>query len=171
MCTLSDLFAQDGLAITNINVGQEKIIVHAQSSAAEAPCPSCHVKSNRVHSRYARSINDLPILGRQLQIQLNARKLSCENEKCPQRIFCERFSTFTDSHAQSTKRLNLALCKISLAAGAEGGARLTQVLSIPTSGDTVLRRLHTAPLPQMPPPHVIGVDDWAYKKGLTYGIC
>ena len=40
---------------------------------------------------------------------------------------------------------------------------------MPTSGDTVLRLVRRLPLPRRPAPRVLGVDDWARRKGQTYG--
>lgn len=173
MPTLIDLFARDGLEVVNITEEEGRIVVCARSNAEAASCPSCHTKSRRVHSRYIRFLKDLPAVGNRLVIRLKARKFFCDNKRCRRRVFSERLPGLADLHARSTKRLNLALCEIGHAVGAEGGARLAQALGMPTSGDTVLRRVRTAPMPRVPPAHVIGVDDWAWKKGQTYGtiIC
>jgi len=40
---------------------------------------------------------------------------------------------------------------------------------MPTSPDTLLRLMHRAPLPPLPKPRVLGGDDWAMRKGRTYG--
>ena len=53
--------------------------------------------------------------------------------------------------------------------GAEAGARIGRICGIQTSGDTLLRVLHQAPEASHPPPRVVGIDDWAFKKGLRYG--
>ena len=53
--------------------------------------------------------------------------------------------------------------------GGEAGARMLQRIGMPTSGDTVLRLVRRLPLPRRPAPHVLGVDDWARRKGQTYG--
>jgi transposase len=40
---------------------------------------------------------------------------------------------------------------------------------MPTSADTVLRLVRALPLPASETPRAVGVDDWALKKGQTYG--
>ncbi len=56
-----------------------------------------------------------------------------------------------------------------MTAGAEAEARLLKPLAMPASPDTLLRLMHRAPLPAEKKPQVLGVDDWALRKGRTYG--
>src|SRR5262249_17239679 len=58
---------------------------------------------------------------------------------------------------------------IGFAVGGEAGARLAAHLAMPTSPDTLLRRVKSAPDGTDPPPRYVGVDDWAWKKGHRYG--
>jgi transposase len=71
--------------------------------------------------------------------------------------------------AQRTDRLAMAQGRVGAAMGGEAGARMLQQIGMPTSGDTMLRLLRRLPLPRRPAPHVLGVDDWARRKGQTYG--
>src|SRR5215212_1070817 len=49
------------------------------------------------------------------------------------------------------------------------GARLALRLRMPTSPDTLLRVIRREPDAEVRTPAVLGVDDWAIHKGLTYG--
>jgi transposase len=50
------------------------------------------------------------------------------------------------------------------------GAKLASQLAMPLSADTLLRGVRAQPLPPPPePPRTVGVDDWALRKGRTYG--
>jgi hypothetical protein len=40
---------------------------------------------------------------------------------------------------------------------------------MPVSRDTLLRVIRALPLPTVEPPRVVGMDDWALRKGRTYG--
>jgi hypothetical protein len=69
-------------------------------------------------------------------------------------------------HGQRTQRLTTTLHTIAFELSAEAGARVTQHPNMAMSGDTLLRILRqTCPEDPNPEPCVIGVDDWALRKG------
>jgi len=49
------------------------------------------------------------------------------------------------------------------------GARLGHRLGLPTSPDTLLRLVQEAPTPTATAPQVLGVDEWAWRRGQRYG--
>ncbi|MCS3926140.1 transposase [Bradyrhizobium elkanii] len=57
--------------------------------------------------------------------------------------------------------------------GGKPGARLSRKLGIPASGDTLLRMIRAVEFKPRQPLRVIGIDDWAWRKGQRYGtiIC
>jgi hypothetical protein len=36
---------------------------------------------------------------------------------------------------------------------------------MPVSGDTLLRLIRAVPIPAAPAPRIIGIDDWAWRRG------
>jgi hypothetical protein len=58
---------------------------------------------------------------------------------------------------------------IGLALGGEPGSRLADRLAMPVSGDTLLRLIRASALEPPAPPRIIGIDEWAWRRGLTYG--
>jgi transposase len=139
------------------------------STATDAACPTCGTPSRRVHSRYRRTVADLPCHNRPLVLRLVVRRFRCVHPDCPRGIFCERLPGLLATHARSTDRLADAHRDIGFALGGEAGARLAGRLDMPTSPDTLLRRVKDAPDEPAPPPRFIGVDDWAIRKGQRYG--
>jgi DNA-binding NarL/FixJ family response regulator len=71
--------------------------------------------------------------------------------------------------ARRTLRLAQLLLAYGLALGGEAGARLVARLGLRTSPDTLLRLVQAAPAPTAPAPEVIGVDEWAWRRGQRYG--
>lgn len=87
---------------------------------------------------------------------------------CKRKIFCERLPDVA-AHARKTSRLEEALLAIALELGGRAGARLALELGIVAACDTFLRRIKATPLPKVGKVRVLGVDDFAFKKGSTYG--
>lgn len=133
-------------------------------------CPECGQRSRSYHSSYVRRLQDLPWQGLTVQILLRVRRFRCRNRGCPRKVFTERVEGIP-SYLRQTSRLAEIVRVVGYAAGGLPGARLLARLSIRTSDDTVLRRVKT---PAPPADHsnsieVLGVDDWAWRKGQSYG--
>ena len=134
-----------------------------------APCPICGRYSTRVHSRYTRCVSDLPWAGIPLKLLLVVRRFRCSAVNCPRRIFAERFPSLVDPYARLSSRLQGVLERVALNLGGEPGKRLLALLGIFVSGDKLLSLAYGAELPTVATPQVIGVDDFALKRGRTYG--
>src|SRR5207244_1313489 len=74
-------------------------------TAATASCPGCGRQSDRVHSRYRRTLADLPVNGRRSVLRLTARRFFCRSPGCDRAVFCERVAGLAGPHARSTARL------------------------------------------------------------------
>ena len=122
-----------------------------------------------MHSRYERRLADLPSLGRSVSVHLRVRRFYCRNTDCARRTFVERLPKLAAPFARRTCRLAAAQAQTGMALGGEVSARLLSCLSMPASADTVLRLIKAMPLPDQPAPRVVGVDDWAKRKGSSYG--
>ena len=168
----SDLLSQligVSLSPTDLVFTPNLIAVALTSRARAVPCPVCGQLSDRVHCRYRRVLADLPLCGRPLALVLRLRKFLCPNAGCPRRIFCERVHDLAASHARSTTRLAHLQRTLGRALGGEPGSRLAAERAVPISGDTILRRVKATPAEPEPSYRFIGIDDFALRKGHTYG--
>jgi transposase len=102
-------------------------------------------------------------------LKLSVRKFVCGRASCPRQIFTERLSELVQSYARQTNRLALALQTLGFATCGELGERLAPKLGMQVSGPTLLRRMRTCACPEPSSVHILGIDDWSWKKGVTYG--
>jgi transposase len=134
-----------------------------------ARCPLCGRRAGRVHSRYERTLADLPWGGHTVVLRLRARRLFCGNARCERRIFAERLPGVAAPWARRTARLAGRQTAIGLALGGAAGVRLSRELGLPAARNTLLRLVRAAPSPPEATPPVLGVDDWALRKRHSYG--
>jgi transposase len=160
---------ESGVRIQQIDLGPAAVVVTLVTAAPSAACPRCGVGSASVHSHYHRLLRDRPCLGRPLHLSVTSRKFVCARPDCPQRVFCERLPGLAGPHARTSGGLAESHRAIGMALGGEAGARLAAELSVPTSPDTILRRVKGGPDEPSPPPRYVGIDDWACRKGQSYG--
>jgi transposase len=164
-----DLCPVAGLRLDDLILTPNAAVALLVSTAASAPCPRCGALSDSVHSRYRRTVADLPCHGRPVALRLVVRRFRCAAPGCPRAIFCERLPALLNAHARATARLTDAHRALGFALGGEAGSRLAEHLDMPTSPDTLLRRVKESPDEPAPPPRYVGVDDWAVRKGQRYG--
>lgn len=168
--SLSSLFPHlAGLRLEHVTLDGGTVTLHLAASARCARCPVCTRRSKRVQSVYHRTVADLPIAGRQLILRLRVRRFRCGARRCSRVIFAERFPKLVAAYGRRSRGQWEALEAIAFALGGSAGARLATRLGSPISRATLLRLLRTADVPAQPAPRVLGVDDWAFRKGHRYG--
>jgi transposase len=158
-----------GLQVEQVEADASLIALTVAMTAPVALCPVCRQPSHRVQSRYLRTIADVPWAGVPVRLQLHVRRFVCGNPECQRAIFCERLGPAIRAYARRTKRLEATVELLGFAVGGEAGARLLTKLGMAGSPTTVLRMLRGANIPDRPTPRVLGVDDWAWCKGRSYG--
>jgi len=146
-----------------------QITLRVQSTQPSAPCPLCATLARRIHSDDERTLADLPWAQYRVSLQLRVRKWFCRNRSCPRRIFTERLPTLAAPWARRTLRLAQRLVALGVALGGKAGVRLGHAWDLRVSRNTLLRLLRRQSEPDAPTPRVLGVDDWALRKGHTYG--
>lgn len=145
------------------------LVLCIQTSTTAAVCPSCGHTSRRIHSYYTRSPADLPISQWRVRLRLRVRRFRCLQSDCARQTFAEPLPAVLAPWARRTNRLATAQCRVGLTTGAEAGSRLLTVLRMPASADVLLHLMHRHPPPTAATPRVLGVDDWAWKRGRAWG--
>jgi transposase len=153
----------------SIEERQARITLLVSSTQAAARCPTCETPARHVHSRYTRTLADLPWSGYRVTWRLRVRKFFCRTATCSRRIFTARLPGVASPWARRTLRLTAHLLAIGLALGGAAGVRLSQSLGLIVSRNTLRRVLRRTPCPALTSPRVLSVDEFALRKRHTYG--
>lgn len=159
-----------GLLVQQVLPEPDRIVVLTRPKSPVCRCPVCGHPSGRVHSRYHRILADLPWQGRVVALHVQVRRFRCATRDCPRRVFAEGVPEVAGPRARRTGRLADIQRHIGLALGAGAGSRLAVRLAVPVSATTLLGMLRRgAPKTPARSPRVLGVDDWAWRRGRRYG--
>jgi transposase len=158
-----------GLVVEQVRLCDEIVHLTVRCEAAGANCPVCGVWSESFHSSYERNLGDLPIAGRRAIIDLQVRRFRCYQPDCPRKTFVEQAPILAERYAHRTLRLRSLLEDIGLALGGRPGSRQCKRLAMPTSRSTLLRMVRALPERPITTPTVLGVDEFALRRGRRYG--
>ena len=152
-----------------ITYTEKQLTLSLTSSHPVAHCPLCHNSSQRIHSRYGRKVADLPWADKRILLELHVRRFFCEAADCSRKVFCERLHLSITAYARRTTRLENYLQNLALQVGGEKAAFLLELLNINlVSADTLLNLSRKVAIATMSTPKIVGIDEWAIRKGPTY---
>ncbi len=164
-----NLFSLSGISLGVAQIIDGNISIPARSKQKYAKCPRCNKSSNQVHSSYVRVLRDLPASTYRVSINLTVRKFFCKDPQCERKIFTEQPGSEINAYSRMTNRTRKTLENILLEVSARKGSYLATLILLPVSPSTALRIVDSLPIPPVEKVTVLGIDDWAYRKGLTYG--
>jgi transposase len=157
------------LNLVGVRADENAITLFARTSSRVALCPVCGKRSTRVHSRYTRTLTDLPWQEVPVTVRLRVRRFFCDERFCGRAIFAERLPGLVAHYARRTERLDGWFRHVSFALGGEAGSRLLRDLGVVVSGDTLLNHIRSLQLEDHETPRVLSVDDFAFRRGTRYG--
>jgi transposase len=168
---MTKFYPEQYLKITDIVDTEDRIVIRLKSITKECECPECGTILTDYHGTYERKVQDLPILGKNVQLLINIREYQCTNEECEVTTVAESYNGFLNTYSRMTERCADFICTLALETSCEGSARICNAMSIKISGDTIIRLLTRRFELQEEPVcgEVIGVDDFAFKKRHKYG--
>ena len=158
-----------GIEIDKIGIEEDCLSIVAHGTQTMGRCPKCGAVSHRMNGHYRRHPADLPCSGYSIEFDLTVPRFFCDNDACKQRTFSEVFPSFVSRYARRTERLIEQQRRVGFAVSAEQAARLLPTLGMETSPDTLIRLVRNTPESAHETPRVLGVDDWAKRKGQSYG--
>ena len=168
--SIDDLLPQfRSVSVEGIEADRAGVRFFVRAKSSEASCPCCGRCSSRVHARYRRRVADLPVGGRPTEIVVEVRRFKCVDTSCPQATFSEQIPGLTTPFARRTRPLTEALAEIALALAGRAGSRLAARLGMPCCRHVLIRLVRAQPLSVAERIDVLGIDDFAFRRGHTYG--
>jgi transposase len=134
-------------------------------------CPDCGKRSTRRYGWHERHLQDLPAQGAPVAVKLHLQRWQCRNEACERKTFTALLPEVAAPRARRTERATEIIFLLGHGVGGRPGERLIKRIGMPTSDDTILRCLkrRVKARSSKETARVVGVDDWAWRKGSTYG--
>ena len=159
------------LKITEIVESDDQITIHMHSISHEAICHKCGAPLIRHHGTHRRRVQDLPVLGKRVMLDMQIYDYQCTSASCGSFAATETFNGFLSYNSRMTDRLEDFICLLALETSCEASVRILNSVKVKVSGDTVIRLLIKRYMKQPGKKcgSTIGIDDFAFKKRYTYG--
>ena len=101
---LDKFYPERDLMITDIAQQSDKIIIRMKSTSSSCKCPKCNHITQKYHGTYTRKVQDLPILGKQVQLEICSHEYACLNDECEAVSIAETFDGFLNNYSHYLER-------------------------------------------------------------------
>ncbi|PEZ37707.1 hypothetical protein CN345_10415 [Bacillus thuringiensis] len=116
----------------------DQIVFQAKTKCVKATCPYCGMETHKIHSKYHRVFQDLPVSTFETIIHLKLHKFFCINTDCAYTTFSTPLS-FIEPKARKTKRLEKEVLALSLEMSSISSAKRLNQQKIKISKSTICR--------------------------------
>jgi transposase len=156
------------LVIEDVEDAGEVIAVRARTRDEAVACPGCGGETARVHGYHERTAADVPVDGRRVRVKVRVRRMRCPALGCQVQTFREQVPGVLERYQRRISRLTAQVSAVARELAGRASARLLPMLGISVSRHTALRVLLKIPLASLAVPRVLGIDDFALRRGLVY---
>ena len=156
------------LVIDDVEDAGEVIVVRAGTRGGAVACPGCGAETWRVHGYHERTAADVPVDGRRVLVKVRVRRMRCPALGCKTQTFREQVPGVLERYQRRISRLTAEISAVARELAGRASARLLPALGIGVSRHTALRVLLRVTLPALEVPRVLGIDDFALRRGLVY---
>ena len=156
------------LVIDDVEDAGGMIVVRARTRGGAVACPGCGTETGRVHGYHERTAADVPVDGRRVLVKVRARRMRCPALDCKRQTFREQVSGVLERYQRRISRLTAQVSAVARELAGRASARLLPALGTTVSRHTALRVLLKIPLPEAAVPRVLGIDDFALRRGFVY---
>jgi transposase len=156
------------LVIEDVGSAGEVIRVRARTRDGAVACPGCGAETARVHEYRERTVADVPADGRRVLVKVRVRRMRCPVFGCTVQTFREQVPGILDRYQRRTMRLAAQVSAVARELAGRASARLRPALGIAASRHVMLRVLLKIALPALAVPRVLGIDDFALRRGSVY---
>ena len=153
------------LVVEGVEDAGEVICVRARTQGGAVACPGCGTETSRVHGYHERTAADVPVDGRRVLVKVRVRRMRCPVLDCKVQTFREQVSGVLERYQRRISRLTAQVSAVARELAGRASARLLPALGIGVSRHTALRALLKIPLPALAVPRVLGIDDFALRRG------
>lgn len=115
------------------------IVFELKSKKYRSICPCCGEKVEQRRGSQPREAQDLPYLGRRVQLLIQVYEYKCTNPACKMKSAVEEFPGFLERGERITERFRDLIALLTMRVSAEGASRILQEMFADISGDTVTR--------------------------------
>ena len=145
------------------------LTIELRAKRQSCACPTCQQVSEHVHSWYTRTVVDLPLAEWAVKLRLHVRRFRCRNAQCEQQVFTERMPQVVAPSSRRTQRVAKRQQVMTLLVSSSMSERLGRLLGLAAGKDTLLRLVRQMQPVPTATVRVLGVDDWAKRRGHSYG--
>ena len=163
---LQSFFPDKYFEMISVDETNNSIKIKLKSITKSCYCHVCGEKTTKYHGTYTRKVQDLPMLGKSVYLEIIAHEYTCCNTTCKSKTFVETFDGFLNYYSRMTERCATFICILALESSCEGCARICKAMNLKISGDSVIRLLLKRYEQQSPSicSDTIGIDDFSFKN-------